>query len=124
MPKNSKGQIKIVRELNDKHKVLLMIGDGLNDTPVLKSSSIEIAMEKIGIDATIEKSNVTLIEDEINKLMVLLQLIVRALKSIKKNISISKCINFTFVLLALLNLATMWWDNFCRYGYYNNCYIE
>ncbi len=109
-------KLEIIQNLKKAHPMIAMIGDGLNDAPALKSASIGIAMGKIGVDATIENSDITLIGDDIAKLPKLFRLSRKTVKTIKENIALSILIKLIFVVLAFLGFATMWGAIFADMG--------
>lgn len=109
-------KLKIIQELKKRYNYLAMVGDGLNDAPALKSASIGIAMGKIGTDATIENSDITLIGDEIAKLPKLFRLSRKTVRTIKENIFLSIVIKFIFIILTFVGIASMWGAIFADMG--------
>lgn len=109
-------KLEIIQTLKKENPMIAMIGDGLNDAPALKSASIGIAMGKIGVDATIENSDITLIGDDIAKLPKLFRLSRKSVKTIKENIALSILIKMIFVALAFFGIATMWGAIFADMG--------
>jgi Cd2+/Zn2+-exporting ATPase len=109
-------KLNVVNELNNKHKMLTMIGDGVNDAPALAVSKIGIAMGKIGTDIAIESSDITLVGDDISKLPKLIRLSRKVVNVIKENIFASIAIKAIFILLTFLGIATMWSAVFADMG--------
>ncbi len=109
-------KLDVVEKLNQKHKTLTMIGDGVNDAPALAVSKIGIAMGKIGTDIAIESSDIALVGDDISKLPKLIRLSRKVVNVIKENILASIAIKAIFILLTFLGIATMWSAIFADMG--------
>src|SRR5699024_3823226 len=61
-------KINVINELKEKHERVGVVGDGVDDAPLLASATLGIAMGGAGTDAALETSDIALMEDNIDKL--------------------------------------------------------
>jgi Cd2+/Zn2+-exporting ATPase len=97
-----------IKELKHKFEKVAMVGDGINDAPAMATSSLAIAMGAMGSDAAIETADIALMTDDIKQIPRLIKHSKRVLHIIKQNISFSLAIKLVFIILAMLDMATLW----------------
>lgn len=95
---------------------LLYIGDGLNDAPVIATSDVGVSMGGIGSDATIEASDVVIVNDDLSLIPKLFDISRFTLKIAKENIWISLGIKVIFLILSAFGLTAMWMAVFADVG--------
>lgn len=76
---------KIINELKKQNKVVLMCGDGVNDSPALATSDIGVSVSN-GTDIAISSSDVVLMSDNLMKIVDLLDIGEKTIKNIKQNL--------------------------------------
>ncbi len=108
LPTNKVDEIeKLINEKN-KNDVLCFIGDGINDAPSLVRSDIGIAMGGVGSDAAIEASDIVLMEDDLNGLLIGKKIAKKTLRIVYENIFIALFIKIAILILSALGYANMW----------------
>lgn len=96
-----------LRELQKGDAVIAMVGDGVNDAPVLAQAQVSVAMGG-GTDLARNQADIVLLSARLGALSDGLALSRRALAIIRQNLWWSFAYNFTAVPLAMSGLVTPW----------------
>ena len=111
------GKVKKVEELiKQKSGTLAVVGDGINDAPVLALSDIGIAMGGLGSDAAIEAADIVIMTDEPSKVNKAIKISKKTLRIVKQNIIFAISIKALVLILSAVGITTMWEAVFADVG--------
>ncbi|WP_343597426.1 heavy metal translocating P-type ATPase [Acinetobacter sp.] len=108
-------KLEVIHSLAQNQKIA-MVGDGINDAPALARADIGFAMGAMGSDTAIETADIALMDDDLGKLPVFIQLSQATHRILIQNIVLALGIKLLFVLLTFANIGTMWMAVFADVG--------
>ena len=108
------GKESVLRSLKEKGKVA-MVGDGINDAPVLAGADVGAAMGS-GADAAIEAADVVLMDDDPAKIAKAIRISRKCLRIVYENIVFAIGIKLACLVLVALGFANMWLAIFADVG--------
>ncbi|MCW2924069.1 MAG: Heavy metal translocating P-type ATPase, partial [Thermoleophilia bacterium] len=101
-------KVEAIRELQRSHGVVGMVGDGVNDAPALAEADVSFAMGAAGAGVALDAADVTLLQDDLRKLVAVVELSRRSRRVLAQNVVSSVVIKGAFVVLAPFGLVTLW----------------
>ncbi|EMN0828604.1 zinc/cadmium/mercury/lead-transporting ATPase [Providencia rettgeri] len=99
-------KVTAVMELNRNHSTM-MVGDGINDAPAMKASSIGVAMGS-GTDVALETADAALTHNRLTGLAEIIALSRATRKIIRENIAIALGLKGVFLVTSLLGITGLW----------------
>jgi len=107
---------ELMKRKTDNKELIMFVGDGINDAPVLMRSDIGVAMGATGSDAAIEAADIVLMTDEPSKLYEAVKIAKKTRKIVWQNITFALGVKGIFLTIGALGMATMWEAVFADVG--------
>lgn len=110
-------KMRYVQELmKDNTYGVLFMGDGMNDAPVLATSTLGVSMGGIGSDAAIEASDIVLMHDDPRAILTGIKIGKKTLKIVWQNIIFAIVIKLLVLLLGAFGITSIWSAVFADVG--------
>ena len=101
-------KLQFIRTAQEQQQPVCMIGDGINDAPVLTRADVGIAMGAMGSDAAIEAADVVLMDDKPSNISRAIRVARKTMAIVWQNIIFALGIKLLILVLAALGIANMW----------------
>jgi len=96
-------KVQVVKDAQQKHGIVAMVGDGINDAPALAQSNVGIAIGT-GTDIAIEAGDVILVRGNLSSLVTAIKLSKATFRKIRQNLFWAMFYNTVAIPLAILGL--------------------
>ena len=102
--------------LTSENDIVVFVGDGINDAPVLKRADIGISMGGIGSSSAIDSSDIVLMTDDLSKICTGIEISKYTNYIIKQNLVFALGIKLLILILSIFGFASMYLAVFADTG--------
>lgn len=116
LPNDKVEKLEEIINEKDKNDVVVYVGDGINDAPVLVRADIGISMGQIGSDSAIEASDVVLMYDNLENIIDAKMIANKTMRIAKQNIIFALAVKLIILIYSALFTPYMWLAIFADVG--------
>jgi Cd2+/Zn2+-exporting ATPase len=116
LPEDKTARLERIMETVQPPARIAVVGDGINDAPMLSRADIGIAMGGIGSEAAIEAADIVIMNDDVSKLSVAIRIARKTKQIVTQNIVLALGVKFAIMALALLGITSIWFAIFADVG--------
>ena len=109
-------KVKELQKIKNEQNVVIAIGDGINDSPVLAEADIGASMGLNGQDLAIETSDIVIMDGKLSSFNKAINVSKRTKKIIMQNIYFALGIKAIVLVLGAFGISTMWEAEFADVG--------
>ena len=109
-------KVKELQKLKNEQNIIIAIGDGINDSPILAEADIGASMGLNGQDLAIETSDIVIMDGKLSSFNKAIKVSKRTKKIIMQNIYFALGIKVIVLVLGAFGISTMWEAVFADVG--------
>ena len=108
LPQDKVSELERILKEKERDSLVVYVGDGINDAPVLARSDIGVSMGGVGSDAAIEASDIVLMHDNLTSLKIAKQIAKKTMRIVYENIIFAIGVKVIILILSIFGLAPIW----------------
>ena len=116
LPADKVSKVEELLQYKGEKEKLAVVGDGINDAPVLSRADIGIAMGALGSDAAIEAADIVLMDDDPLKIAKAIKISRKCIRIVYENIYFAIGVKVICLALGAVGIANMWVAIFADVG--------
>lgn len=116
LPAEKVEKVELLERNKSEKRILIFVGDGINDAPSLARSDVGIAMGAMGSDAAIEAADIVIMNDKLSRIADALEIARKTKRIVLQNIIFALGVKLVFIVLGAFGEATMWEAVFADVG--------
>lgn len=116
LPQNKVEEVDKLLSNKNKDEMLVFVGDGINDAPVIMKSDIGLAMGGVGSDAAIEASDIVLMKDDLSSIITCKKIAKKTMRIVYENIIFALLVKVIILILSACGITNMWFAVFGDVG--------
>lgn len=109
-------KVKELQKFKNEQNIVIAIGDGINDSPILAEADIGVSMGLNGQDLAIETSDIVIMDGKLSSFNKAIKVSKRTKKIIMQNIYFALGIKAIVLVLGAFGISTMWEAVFADVG--------
>ena len=108
LPQDKVAEFDRLMQVKKENELIAYVGDGINDAPTLMRSDIGISMGGVGSDAAIEASDIVLMHDDLNDLLIAKKIAKKTMIIVHENIIFAIAVKVAILILSAFGIANIW----------------
>ena len=116
-------KLRIMKDIRKEHGMVMFVGDGINDAPVLAGADVSAAMGS-GADAAVEAADIVIMNSDMKSVSTVLDISSDTNRIAKQNIIFALAFKLAVMILGFAGLANMWFAVFADSGVAALCVLN
>lgn len=116
-------KLRIMKDIRKEHGMVMFVGDGINDAPVLAGADVSAAMGS-GADAAVEAADIVIMNSDMKSVSTVLDISSDTNRIAKQNIIFALAFKLAVMVLGFAGLANMWFAVFADSGVAALCVLN